>query len=79
MKDEREQEIVFVPEEEYQKQKIKVFFENFWNDIVFRSTISWFVIKGYAMWFISMGSVEIEVGYTENGEQKNYLYLEKLW
>lgn len=54
--------------------------KNLWNDIVFYSTISYYIIKGYLMWFISMGSVEIEVGYKESeGEEKNYLYLEKLW
>ena len=79
MKDEREQEIIFVPEEEYKKEKIKAFFENLWDDIVFHSTILWYITKGYFLWFISIGSVEIEIGYEENGESKNILFLEKLW
>lgn len=66
-------EIEFVPEKK--EDHIK----KLWDDIVFRSTISWYVVKGYFMWFISMGYVEIEVGYEENGEMHYYLHLEKLW
>jgi len=52
---------------------------NLWNDIVFGLTIAWYVVKGYLLWFVSMGGVEIEVGFTEDGVEKNYLFLEKLW
>ncbi len=52
---------------------------NLWNEFIFGLTIAWFVVKGYAMWFISMGTIEIEIGYIEDGKEKNYLYLEKLW
>lgn len=72
----KNREIEFVPED---SSHIKIFFENLWNDIVFYSTISWFIIKGYLIWFIAMGGVEIKVGYKENDENINCLYLEKLW
>lgn len=70
---EEETEIVF--EQEETTNPIK----NLWNDITFYSTLAWYITKGYFMWFVSMGGVEIDVGYTEDGEDKNYLHLEQLW
>ena len=72
-----DREIIFIPEG--QESPIKIFFENLWNDIVFKSTMIFFSIIGVLYYFITLGGVEIEVGYEENGENKNYLYLEKLW
>ena len=74
---EDKQEIEFIPEEKNNNTKIKLL--NLWSDIIFGLTMSYFVIKGYIMWFLCIGSIEIEVGYEEDGKEKNYLYLEKLW
>lgn len=75
MNDDRE--IIFVPEEE--NNPIKIFFENLWNDIMFHSTMIFFSICGWVLWLGTIGGLEIQVGYKEGEESKNYLYLEKLW
>ena len=50
-----------------------------WDEMKFRLVLLWYIIKGFIVYYGSMGSVEIEVGYEENGKMHYYLQLEKLW